>query len=159
TGVVATMVNPGTPAAKVNLYVTGSNVQQANPNQIAFFQDNNGAPAGTGGTGVDQGFTPGSFTTLAFVGDTGTGSPNGNMNFAGLALVPGFVSGNLAVTQVGSGSGALTSSATSVFVNQFSPTGLSAGSVSLPTGGDVSTMTGATWSGGVATITAANDYK
>src|SRR5262249_19080955 len=52
TGVVATILNPGTPQAKVNIYVTGSNVQQANANQIAFFQDQNGAPAGTSGSGV-----------------------------------------------------------------------------------------------------------
>jgi hypothetical protein len=163
TGVVATIINPGTPLAKVNIYVTGSNVQQANPNQIAFFQDQNGAPAGSGSSGVDQGFSSGSFSTLAFVGGTpGSGapsSPNGNMNFAGLAFVPGFGAGNIVVDRVGTGSGSLSSSATASFLDQFSNTGVARGSVALPTGGDVSTLTGANWSNGVTTITGFNDYK
>jgi hypothetical protein len=163
TGVIATIINPGTPGAKVNIYVTGSNVQQANPNQIALFQDQNGAPAGTSGTGVDQGFSAGNFSTLAFVGGTpGQGaptSPNGNMNFAGLAFVPGFVKGNIVVDQVGSGSAALTGSATASFLNQYDASGVSKGSVALPIGGDVSTITAANWLAGLATITAGNDYK
>src|SRR5262249_43061477 len=167
TGVIATIVNPGTPQAKVNIFVTGSNVQQANPNQIAVFQDQNGAPAGTSGTGVDQGFSSGNFNTLAFVGGTpGLGtpaSPNGNMNFAGLSFVPGFVSGNLVVDRVGTGTGTLSSSATAGFLDQYGPTQpnqtATKGSVALPTGGDVSTITGATWSNGISTITGFNDYK
>jgi hypothetical protein len=78
TGVVGQVVNPG-PNAQFRLYVTGSNVQGQNPNQIATFLDTNA---------YNNGFTSGNFSTLAFVGDNGTGSPNGNENFAGLAFVP-----------------------------------------------------------------------
>src|SRR5262249_7332661 len=163
TGVVPTTINPGTPQAKVNIYVTGSNVQQANPNQIAFFQDTNGAPAGSGSAGVDQGFPSGNFSTLAFVGGAqGQGSPaspNGNMNFAGLAFVPGFVGGNIVVDRVGTGSGTPTGSATASFLDQYGPDGVPKGSVALPTGGTVSNITAATWSNGVATITADNNFK
>ncbi len=62
------------------LYVTGSNVPGANPNQIDAFTDT---------SAYNNFFVGGNFTTLAFVGATGTpASPNGNMNFAGLAFVP-----------------------------------------------------------------------
>jgi hypothetical protein len=77
TGVIGYVVNPG-PNATFQLYVTGSNVQGQNPNQIALFLD-------TGS--YNGGFSSGNFTTLALVGAIG-GSPNGNENFAGLALVP-----------------------------------------------------------------------
>jgi hypothetical protein len=81
TGVVGYVVNPG-PNAQFQLYVTGSNVQGQNPNQIASFGDSNP---------YNGGFSPGNFTTLAFVGATGSPpSPNGNENFAGLAFVPGY---------------------------------------------------------------------
>jgi hypothetical protein len=93
TGVVASIVSPGTSTASVKIFVTGSNVQQANPNQIASFTDANGAPAGTTGTGVDQGFSSGSFATTAFTGGAQGAAPptsfNGNMNFGGLAFAPG----------------------------------------------------------------------
>jgi hypothetical protein len=79
TGVIGYVVNPG-PNAQFQLYVTGSNVQGQNPNQIASFFDANA---------YNNGFSPGNFSTLAFVGDVG-GSPNGNENFAGLAFVPVF---------------------------------------------------------------------
>jgi hypothetical protein len=165
TGVVATIINPGTPTAKVNIYVTGSNVQQANPNQIAFFQDGNGAPAGMS-NGVDQGFTSGNFSTLAFVGGTPgaspPSSPNGNMNFAGLAFVPGFGPGNIIVDRVGTGSGSLSGSATAGFLDQYDPSQANQtstkGSVALPTTGTVASITAASWSGGVATITAFNTF-
>jgi hypothetical protein len=157
TGVVATIINPGTASAKVNIYVTGSNVQQANPNQIAFFQDQNGAPAGTGGTGVDQGFSSGTFVTTAFVGGTQGGtppaSPNGNMNFAGLAFVPGFVQGNVVVTQVGTGTGSLTSNATASFLNEYTPGGVQVGSITLPTSSTSINISAATWASSVVTIT------
>jgi hypothetical protein len=78
TGVAGTVVNPG-PNAQFQLYVTGSNVQGQNPNQIAGFFDTNA---------YNNGFAPGNFSTLAFVGAM-NGSPNGNENFAGLAFVPG----------------------------------------------------------------------
>ena len=78
TGVAGYVVNPG-PNAQFRLYVTGSNVQGQNPNQIAQFFDTNA---------YNNGFAPGNFGTLAFVGQV-NGSPNGNMNFAGLAFVPG----------------------------------------------------------------------
>jgi hypothetical protein len=72
-------VNPGSNAT-FQLYVTGSNVQGQNPNQIASYLD----------TGAyNAGFSSGNFSTLAFVGAIG-GSPNGNENFAGLAFVPGY---------------------------------------------------------------------
>jgi hypothetical protein len=95
TGVVASIVNPGTANAFVNLYVTGSNVQQANPNQIVFFKDTNGGLAGTS-NGVDHGFAPGSFSTVTGTGGTVggpavTGNFNGNENFAGLTFAPGAV--------------------------------------------------------------------
>lgn len=78
TGLIGYVVNPG-PNAEFQLYVTGSNVQGQNPNQIASFLDTNS---------FDAGFSSGNFSTLAFVGAIG-GSPNGNENFAGLAFVPG----------------------------------------------------------------------
>jgi Bacterial Ig-like domain (group 3) len=77
--VVGYVVNPG-PSAQFQLYVTGSNVQGQNPNQIASYLDN-GAYNG--------GLSSGNFSTLAFVGAVG-GSPNGNENFAGLAFAPGY---------------------------------------------------------------------
>jgi hypothetical protein len=161
TGVVAAIINPGTVNAKVNIYVTGSNVQQANPNQIAFFQDQNGGPAG-GSHGVDQGFNAGSFTTTAFVGgaqgQAPPSSPNGNMNFAGLAIVPGFSQGNLVVTQVGTGTGALTSSATATSLDQFTPAGLAQGSVALPTTVSTKTISAATWASGTVTITTSSAH-
>jgi hypothetical protein len=79
TGVIGYVVNPG-PNAQFQLYVTGSNVQGQNPNQIASYLDS-GAYNG--------GLSSGNFATLAFVGAVG-GSPNGNENFAGLAFVPGY---------------------------------------------------------------------
>src|SRR5262249_32598739 len=82
TGVIGYVVNPG-PNAEFQLYVTGSNVQGQNPNQIASFLD-------TGS--YDGGFSSGNFSTLAFAGDVG-GSPNGNENFAGLAFAPGSPGG------------------------------------------------------------------
>jgi hypothetical protein len=81
TGVVGSVVNPG-PNATFQLFVTGSNVQGQNPNQIAAFSDTNA---------YNGGFARGPFSLVAFVGATGTPpSPNGNMNFAGLAFVPGY---------------------------------------------------------------------
>jgi hypothetical protein len=81
TGVIGYVVNPG-PSAQFQLYVTGSNVPGQNPNQIASFLDTNA---------YNNGFASGSFSTLAFVGATGSPpSPNGNENFAGLAFVPGY---------------------------------------------------------------------
>lgn len=81
TGVIGYVVNPG-PNAQFQLYVTGSNVQGQNPNQIAVFRDANN---------YNNGFSSGNFSTLAFVGATGNPpSPNGNENFAGLAFVPGY---------------------------------------------------------------------
>ena len=53
TGVVGYVVNPG-PNAQIQLYVTGSNVQQQNPNQIDSFLDTHGAAAGSGSLGLDQ---------------------------------------------------------------------------------------------------------
>jgi hypothetical protein len=102
TGVVGFINNPGTSTASVQLYVTGTPVNGQNPNQLDAFTDANGAPAGTTTTGVDQGFSSGSFTKLVFVGQTGTSpnfNANGNMNFAGLAFAPGFqTSVNLTTT-------------------------------------------------------------
>jgi hypothetical protein len=81
TGVTGFVVNPG-PNAQFQLYVTGSNVQGQNPNQIASLLDTNAYNAG---------FSSGSFATLAFVGATGSPpSPNGDENFAGLAFAPGY---------------------------------------------------------------------
>ncbi len=79
TGVIGYVANPG-PNAQFQLYVTGSNVQGQNPNQIAAFRDTNAYNAG---------FAPGNFNTVVFVGQM-NGSPNGNENFAGLAFVPGY---------------------------------------------------------------------
>jgi hypothetical protein len=81
TGVAGFVVNPG-PNAQFQLYVTGSNIQGQNPNQIAAFLDTNA---------YNNGFAPGSFSTVALVGATGSPpSPNGNENFAGLAWAPGY---------------------------------------------------------------------
>jgi hypothetical protein len=92
TGLAGYVVNPG-PNAEFQLYVTGSNVQGQNPNQIDSLLDTNPYNAG---------FVSGNFSTLAFVGQVGD-SPNGNENFAGLAFVPGYQT-----------AAALTSSASSV---------------------------------------------
>ena len=89
TGVTGYVVNPGA-SAQVQLYITGSNVNQANPNQIDSLTDAN-SPS--------QGFPSGSFTTLDFVGGSSV-SPNGNENFAGLAFVPGAVTTTI-VTSAG----------------------------------------------------------
>ena len=72
-------MNPG-PNAQFQLYVTGSNVQGQNPNQIDSFLDTKA---------YNSGFSSGNFSTLAFVGAV-SGSPNGNENFAGLAFAPGY---------------------------------------------------------------------
>jgi hypothetical protein len=79
TGVIGYVVNPG-PNAQFQLFVTGSNVQGQNPNQIASYLDS-GA--------YNSGFSSGNFSTLALVGAV-NGSPNGNENFAGLAFAPGY---------------------------------------------------------------------
>jgi large repetitive protein len=82
TGVTGYVMSPGA-SAQVQLFVTGSNVQQQNPNQIDSLLDTN-SPS--------QGFPSGNFTVLGFVGGANSsGSPNGNENFAGLAFVPGAV--------------------------------------------------------------------
>jgi hypothetical protein len=89
TGIVGYVVAPGA-SAQIQLYVTGSNVQQQNPNQIDSFLDTHGAPAGSGSNGIDRGFPSGNVTNLGFVGGASpSGSPNGNENFAGIAFVPG----------------------------------------------------------------------
>jgi len=90
TGISGYVINPGG-SAQVQLYVTGSNVQQQNPNQLDSFLDAN-SPS--------NGFPSGNVTILGFVGGAGgTGSPNGNENFAGLAFVPGYkTSTNLSST-------------------------------------------------------------
>src|SRR5262249_19742125 len=109
---------------QITLYVTGSNVQGQNANQIASFTDTNGAPgtAGTAGT-VSAGFSSGNFSTLAFVGATGSpASPNGNENFAGLAFAPGFVS-NTTLSDGGSGAN-YTFTATVKSVGGNVPTGV-----------------------------------
>jgi hypothetical protein len=70
-------------SSQVQLYVTGSNVQQQNPNQFDSLLDTN-TPS--------QGFPSGNFTNLGFVGGAGgSGSPNGNENFAGMSFAPGAV--------------------------------------------------------------------
>ncbi len=82
TGVSGYVINPGG-SAQVQLYVTGSNVQQQNPNQLDSFLDT---------SPPSQPFTGGNFTVLGFVGGASpSGSPNGNENFAGLSFVPGAV--------------------------------------------------------------------
>jgi hypothetical protein len=79
----------------VQLYVTGSNVQQQNPNELNSFLDTNGAATAGFPTSGSNVFN------MAFVGATGNGaptaSPNGNMNFAGLAFAPGYAT-NTAVS-------------------------------------------------------------
>lgn len=103
TGVVGYVANPGTPNASVELSVTGSNIQGSNANQIATFTDLNAGAVGSGTSGVDNGFTPGNFATAAFVGVFGSPSgPNGNMNFAGLAFAPGYVT-STTLSDAGSG--------------------------------------------------------
>jgi hypothetical protein len=83
TGVIGYVVNSG-PNAQFQLFVTGSNVQGQNPNQIDSYLDS-GA--------YNSGFSSGNFSTLAFVGEV-NGSPNGNENFAGLAFAPGYQTGS-----------------------------------------------------------------
>jgi hypothetical protein len=93
TGITGFVNNPGS-SATVQLYLTGSNVQQQNPNQINSFLDTN-VPS--------QGFPSGNVTVLGFVGGQGgAGSPNGNENFAGIAFVPGY-STTTTVTSPGTG--------------------------------------------------------
>jgi hypothetical protein len=94
TGVIGNVVNPGT-SAQIQLYVTGVNLQQQNPNQVDAFLDTHGGPIGSGALGIDQGFTAGNFTRLSYTGGTPGAagiptSPNGNMNFAGIAFAPGY---------------------------------------------------------------------
>jgi hypothetical protein len=78
TGVAGTVINPGA-NAQFQLYVTGSNVQGQNPNQIDSFLDTNAFNAP---------FVGGNFTKVSFVGGSNPASPNGNMNFAGIAFAP-----------------------------------------------------------------------
>src|SRR5262249_34379325 len=85
-------------------------------------------------------------------------SPNGNMNFAGLALVPGFVQGNLVVTQVGTGTGALGSGATATFLDQYTPGGVQEGQVALPTTVNTVSPTAVSWSAGTVTVSATNTF-
>jgi Bacterial Ig-like domain (group 3) len=98
TGVTGYVINPGSTdqganPTEIELFVTASNVKQANPNQTDSFLDTHAAPLGSGPLSYDNGFNSGSFNVLAWVGGaTGGGSPNGNMNFAGIAFVPGYVS-------------------------------------------------------------------
>ena len=104
TAVTGNVVNPGA-SAQVQLYVTGVNVSQQNPNQLDSFVDTNGGTAG---------FPSGNFIKLAFVGGTPTSnpaSPNGNENFAGLAFAPGYVTGT-AVAVTGTATAGYTVAAT-----------------------------------------------
>ena len=112
TGVVGYVVNPGA-SAHVQLYVTGSNVQQQNPNQIDSFVDTNAAPGTAGASGtVSDGFPSGNFTNLGFVGGASSaGSPNGNENFAGLAFVPGYIT-DTTLSQTGTSAAGYTFTAT-----------------------------------------------
>jgi hypothetical protein len=96
TGVVGVVNNPGgTSSTSVTLYVTGTPVSGQNPNQLDVLNDSNAGAAGSS-NGIDQGFSHAGtdiFNRIAFVGQTGSGSsasPNGNMNFAGLAWAPGY---------------------------------------------------------------------
>ncbi len=117
TAVTGDVVNPG-PSAQVQLYVTGVNVQQQNPNQLDSFLDTSGGTAG---------FPSGNFTNLAFVGGSPTSnptSPNGNENFAGLAFAPGYAT----ITAV-----AVTGNATSGYTVTATVTDPTGGS-NVPTG-------------------------
>jgi hypothetical protein len=124
TGVVGFINNPGTASASVQLYVTGSSIQGANPNQVASFLDTHGAPAGTAGTGVDQGFPSGNFARVSFVGGSNAASPNGNENFAGLAFVPGYASSTTLAESFNSGTNTYTFNVTVTDAHQGAPTGV-----------------------------------
>ncbi len=161
TAVTGYVVNPGTATAKIQLYVTGVNVQQANPNQIDAYLDTNGAAPLSGTTGVDQGFgfngtSPNRvFTNLAFVGGaptTNPTSPNANMNFSGLAFVPGYAT-STAVAVTGNATAGY-----SVTATVTDPTG----GANVPTGavyfyldGSSTPYGSALLNGGVATLTIA----
>jgi hypothetical protein len=138
TGVIGFVVNPG-PNAQFRLYVTGSDVQGQNPNQIATFLD----------TGAyNNGFAPGNFSTVVYVGQV-SGSPNGNENFAGLAFVPGYhtsimLTSSLNPSNVGN---SVTFTATVT-----APTGIPTGVVSFYDGTTL-LGTGALNGSGVATFT------
>jgi hypothetical protein len=153
-GVSGYVINPGS-SAQVQLYVTGSNVPGANPNQIVSFLDKNAYNAG---------FTGGIVTTLAFVGATGSPpSPNGNENFAGLAFAPGSpttttltssvnpapVGTNPTFTATVSGPAGLTGSVT------FSIDGVAQPAVLLSSSGVAMFTPSTPLSGGPHTITAA----
>jgi hypothetical protein len=131
TGVTGFVTNPGS-SAQVQLYVTGSNVQQQNPNQIDSFVDTNGAPGTTGASGtVSAGFPGGNFNTVSFVGGSAPKSPNANENFAGIAFVPGYTT---STTLADSGPGA---------TNTFTATVTSQGG-NVPTGEVVFAVDGTT---------------
>jgi hypothetical protein len=119
TGVIGYVVNPG-PNAEFQLYVTGSNVQGQNPNQIAAFLDTNTYNAG---------FSSGNFSTVALVGATGSPpSPNGNENFAGLAWVPGY---HTTTALTSSGSPAAAGDTVTFTATVTAPTGTPTGVVSF----------------------------
>ncbi len=148
TGVVGFVVNPGA-NAQIQLYVTGSNVQQQNPNQLDSFLDTHGGPINSGTNGIDKGFPGGNFTKLSFVGGSNPTSPNGNENFSGLAFVPGYTT---STTLTDSGPGA---------TNNFTATVTSLGG-NVPTGVVVFSVDGAVVgqgtlnASGVATFTDAS---
>jgi hypothetical protein len=138
TGVVGSVVNPG-PNAQFQLYVTGTNFQGNNPNQIADFLDTNP---------FNSGFAPGNFNTLVFVGQM-NGSPNGNENFAGLAFAPGLQT----TTHLTWSSDAGTAGAsTTLTATVRAPSGTPTGSVTFYDGDSVIGTTNLD-SDGVATLT------
>jgi hypothetical protein len=149
-GVVGTVLSPGA-SAQVQLYVTGSNVVQANPNQIASFLDQNA---------YNMGFSSGNFATLAFVGATGSPpSPNGNENFAGLAFAPLYSTSTVVTSSVNPAplSQAVTFTATVTDTNgAAAPTG----TVTFTIDGVAQTPVSVTTSGGIttATLTISNPY-
>ena len=118
-------------SGQFQLYVTGTNVPGANPNQIDSFLDTNA---------YNTFFAGGNFTTLAFVGQTGTApnfSPNGNMNFAGLAFVPASTSTTTLTSTIASQPYSSTASSNTLTATVSSPVDTPNGTVTFMDGSTV----------------------
>ncbi len=158
TGVTGYVVNPGstnqaTNPTEIQLYVTGSNVTQANPNQIDSLLDTHAAPIGSGSLAVDNGFASGQFSVMGLVGGASYGgSPNGNENFAGIAFVPGYVTGT-AVTKSTDGTNY---TFTATVTSPSAPSNIPGGAVYFYLNGSTTSLGTGMLVNGVATLTVPN---
>ena len=158
TGVTGYVVNPGsanqtTNPTEVELFVTGSNVTQANPNQIDSLLDTHAAPIGSGSLAVDNGFPVGQFSNMGWVGGAPfAGSPNGNENFAGIAFVPGYVSD----TTVAESTDGTNYTFTATVATPSAPTNIPGGAVFFYLNGSTTPLGTGMLVNGVATLAVAN---